>query len=134
MRERAPQSRPALKGDDAMRINAVIVISSFAVSLLAPAAGHAASMLTAQNGMTLYTFDKDSGGASACYQDCAKKWPPYAAKTGEKMGEGWSVVKRKDGSSQWAYDGKPVYFYADDKQKGDATGDGKGGVWHVVKE
>ena len=117
-----------------MTRKAAILVSSLALTILPPAASQAASMLTAKNGMTLYTFDKDSGGASACYEDCAKKWPPYAAKTGETMGEGWTMVKRRDGHSQWAYDGKPVYFFADDKKKGDALGDGKGGVWHVVKE
>jgi len=50
------------------------------------------------------------------------------------MGEGWSLAKRKDGKSQWAYDGKPVYFYSGDKKKGDKSGDGVGGVWHVVTE
>jgi predicted lipoprotein with Yx(FWY)xxD motif len=117
-----------------MRTKTFAILSSLAFTVLSPVAADAASMLTAKNGQTLYTFDKDSGGASACYQDCAKKWPPYEAKAGEKMGEGWTVVKRKDGQSQWAYDGKPMYFYADDKNKGDALGDGKGGVWHVVKE
>ncbi|WP_454818524.1 hypothetical protein [Labrys neptuniae] len=50
------------------------------------------------------------------------------------MGEGWAAVKRADGSLQWSYDGKPVYFYAPDKKKGDKTGDGIGGVWHVISE
>ena len=45
----------------------------------------------------------------------------------------WSVVKRDDGSSQWAYKGKPVYTYAKDTA-GKATGDGVGGVWHLVAE
>ena len=99
-------------------------------------ASHAANAktLTAENGMTIYVFDKDANGVSACYDDCAKKWPAYLAKGGEKMGEGWATVKRKDGSMQWTYDKKPVYFFADDKKKGDMAGDGLGGVWHVVNE
>jgi predicted lipoprotein with Yx(FWY)xxD motif len=35
---------------------------------------------------------------------------------------------------QWTYDGKPVYFFKGDAAKGDVTGDGKGGVWHVINE
>ncbi len=85
-------------------------------------------------GMTLYTFDKDSGGTSSCYDDCATNWPPYLAKEGESLGEGWAMVARTDGTQQWAYDGKPVYYYAGDKKPGDATGDGKGGVWHMLKQ
>jgi len=46
----------------------------------------------------------------------------------------WSMVKRKDGAEQWAYDGKPLYFYKGDVKKGDKTGDGLGGVWHVIAE
>jgi predicted lipoprotein with Yx(FWY)xxD motif len=95
---------------------------------------NAATTLTAQNGMTVYVFDKDVGGKPSCDADCAKTWPPYLSKTGEKMGEGWSEVKRTDGSSQWAYDGKPLYFYAPDKKKGDVQGDGIGGVWHIISE
>ena len=94
----------------------------------------AATMLTAKNGMTLYVFDKDTGGAPTCYDGCAKQWPPYLAKGGEKMGDGWATVKRKDGSMQWTYHNRPVYFYADDKKAGDANGDGVGRIWHTVKE
>lgn len=94
----------------------------------------AATMLTAKDGMTLYIFDKDSAGVSNCYGTCAHNWPPYMAKSGEKMGEGWSTVKRKDGALQWAYDDKPLYFFAGDAKQGDKTGDGIGGIWHIVTE
>jgi predicted lipoprotein with Yx(FWY)xxD motif len=101
---------------------------------LAAVVAEAATTLTAKNGMTVYIFDKDVGGTPSCYDACAQKWPPYAAKSDEKMGEGWATVKRKDGSLQWTYDGKPLYFYAGDKKKGDKTGDGLGGIWHIVSE
>lgn len=91
-------------------------------------------MLTDANGMTLYTFDADTGGTPTCYDDCAAKWPPYLANEGDAMKEGWATVERTDGTKQWTYDGKPVYFYAEDKAKGDMAGDGMGGKWHVIKE
>jgi predicted lipoprotein with Yx(FWY)xxD motif len=94
----------------------------------------AAEMLAAKNGMTLYVFDKDTGASSTCYDACATKWPPYFAKTGAKKEKDWSMTTRKDGKMQWTYDGHPLYFFATDKKKGDAKGDGMGGVWHVVKE
>ena len=97
-------------------------------------AAQAAGMVTAKNGMTLYVFDKDKGGVSACYDDCAKMWPAYMGKAEDALTEGWTLVKRTDGTMQWAYDGKPVYFFAKDTKKGDATGDGLGDVWHVIKE
>ena len=27
----------------------------------------------------VYTFDKDKGDQSVCYDDCAVNWPPYVA-------------------------------------------------------
>lgn len=105
-----------------------------AALVLSAAAAEAAGVVTAKNGMTLYVFDKDVGGMPSCYDACAKMWPPYTGKANAKMTEGWTEVKRKDGALQWAYDGKPVYFYASDKKKGDAKGDGMGGVWHIISE
>ena len=95
-------------------------------------AASAANMLTAQNGMTVYVFDKDTTGVSACYDDCAKHWPPYLAKGGEKIAKGWAKEKRNDGSMQWTFDKKPLYFYAGDNKAGDMAGDHVGNVWHVV--
>jgi predicted lipoprotein with Yx(FWY)xxD motif len=106
----------------------------FTAALLPTVPASAASMVTAENGMTVYVFDKDAGGVSACYDACAKTWPAYTAKDGAKKAEGWATAKRKDGAMQWTYDGKPLYFYAPDKKKGDMAGDGIGGIWHIVSE
>ncbi len=105
-----------------------------AAIMLSAAGAQAAGPVTAKNGMTLYVFDKDTGGTPSCYDDCAQKWPPYVGKADEKMAKDWTMIKRKDDTMQWAYDGKPVYFYASDKKKGDKTGDGVGGVWHLIME
>jgi predicted lipoprotein with Yx(FWY)xxD motif len=102
--------------------------------LVAAGALHAETMLTDAKGMTLYTFDKDKDGQSACYDDCAAKWPPYLGKEGDSMAEDWALVSRTDGTMQWTYDGKPVYFFAGDAKAGDMAGEGMGGVWHVIKE
>jgi predicted lipoprotein with Yx(FWY)xxD motif len=106
----------------------------FGACLLSATSGLAAGMLTAQNGMTLYVFDKDKGDQSSCYDDCAVNWPPYVGTADEKMPDDWKLAARTDGTMQWTYDGKPVYFFKGDAAKGDAKGDGKGGVWHVIKE
>jgi predicted lipoprotein with Yx(FWY)xxD motif len=39
----------------------------------------AGGLLRDAQGKTLYTFDKDAGGVSACYDGCAAVWPPYLA-------------------------------------------------------
>ena len=91
-------------------------------------------MVTNMKGMTLYTFDKDTAGKPTCDGDCAKMWPPYAGLAGENFGEGWTLVPRTDGTLQWAYDKKPVYFFMNDVKAGDMLGDGMKGIWHVIKE
>lgn len=91
-------------------------------------------MFTDHKGMTLYTFAKDSAGKSACNDKCAANWPPLMAQAGDKSMGDWTVVKRDDGSMQWAYQGMPLYTFVMDKKAGDMTGDGKmDGAWKVAK-
>jgi predicted lipoprotein with Yx(FWY)xxD motif len=82
---------------------------------------------------TLYTFDKDQAGTSNCQGACLAAWPAFAVKDASKAGGDFSIVTRSDGSQQWAYKSMPLYYYAGDAQAGDRNGDGKGGVWHVVR-
>lgn len=91
-------------------------------------------VLADAKGMTLYTFDKDQNGVSACYDDCAKKWPPLLAAKGAKEEGELTLAKRRDGALQWAHEGMPLYLWQNDKKPGDVTGDGVGGVWHVAKD
>ena len=88
---------------------------------------------SAESGLTLYTFRKDGRNKSNCYDDCAAAWPPFLAPASSKAEGGLGIIKRKDGSRQYALNGKPLYFWAGDSEKGDATGDGVGGVWDVVR-
>ena len=91
-------------------------------------------LLADPKGMTLYTFDKDEPGKSNCTGECAEYWPPLMASAADKAAGGLTIIKRADGSMQWADDGRPLYTFASDKKSGDATGDNKNNVWHVVKE
>lgn len=91
------------------------------------------NVLADEKGMTLYTYDQDHRDISSCYGECAEDWPPFLAQSGS-MGSGpYSLVTRKNGQKQWAYDGMPLYFWEEDTAKGQATGDGVDGVWHVVR-
>jgi len=85
------------------------------------------------NGATLYTFDKDTGGKSACLDNCAKNWPPALAGEDDIAGGDWTFVESHDGKRQWAYKGKPLYLFVKDTKPGDTSGDGVGGVWHLAK-
>jgi len=91
-------------------------------------------VLTDDKGMTLYVFDKDSKGKSACNSGCAKNWPPLMASADAKGEGSCSVITRTDGSKQWAYKGRPLYTWKNDKKPGDITGDGfLNGAWHIAK-
>ncbi|MEL6645660.1 MAG: hypothetical protein AAFQ79_17140 [Pseudomonadota bacterium] len=88
---------------------------------------------SSKNGMTLYTFRNDSANTSNCYNDCAQAWPPFTAGASAKADGALGIIDRRDGTRQWALNGQPLYFWAGDSERGDATGDGVGGVWDVVR-
>jgi predicted lipoprotein with Yx(FWY)xxD motif len=90
-------------------------------------------VLVDAKGMTVYTFDKDSAGKSACSGGCAKNWPPVMAGTDQPAAP-YSVVTRDDGSKQLAYNGKPLYTFVKDKKPGDKSGDKAMDVWHAVTD
>jgi predicted lipoprotein with Yx(FWY)xxD motif len=91
-------------------------------------------VLTNSAGMSLYTFDRDAGGKSACNGQCAVNWPPHMAADGAQAKDGYSVITRDDGKKQWAYKGKPLYTWIKDSKPGDKTGDGfNNNVWHIAK-
>jgi predicted lipoprotein with Yx(FWY)xxD motif len=92
-------------------------------------------VLTGPNGMTLYTFDRDTAGngKSMCNGPCAANWPPLMAADADKNSGDYSVVTRDDGKKQWAYKGWPLYYWAKDMKPGDKTGDGFNKIWKVAK-
>lgn len=85
-------------------------------------------------GMTLYTYDRDTNGVSACDATCATTWRPYTSGATAQgvMPHNITVITREDGSQQFAWMGKPLYYYTGDQHEGDTTGDNKDGAWHVV--
>jgi predicted lipoprotein with Yx(FWY)xxD motif len=116
----------------------IATLATLSVALLAATAALAQTtdsggLLRDAAGKTLYTFDKDSANESRCFDGCAVAWPPFMAADGAKAQGKLAPVARKGGGMQWAFDGKPLYFFAGDAKPGDAAGDGQGGVWHVVK-
>jgi predicted lipoprotein with Yx(FWY)xxD motif len=81
-------------------------------------------------GRTLYLFEKDRSGQSACDGACATYWPPLISTGGSPLvGAGVDqalvgTTKRADGSEQVTYAGHPLYLYVLDKKPGDTTGEG----------
>ena len=91
--------------------------------------------MTDFQGMTLYTFDKDTAGVSNCYGGCANIWPAYTsgATAQGTFPDNITVITRTDGSRQFAWKGMPLYYYSGDTKAGDLNGDGIQGIWHIVK-
>jgi predicted lipoprotein with Yx(FWY)xxD motif len=115
---------------------AVVALGSGVALAQAPAkAGDSAKgkTLVDAKGMTLYIYDRDTAaGKSSCNGNCATNWPPLMAAADAKADGAWTVITRDDGGKQWAYKGKPLYFWKDDKKAGDADGDGRNNVWHIA--
>ena len=92
-------------------------------------------ILADAKGMTLYTYDHDQGGKSACNGECAKFWLPVAADAGAKAAGAWTIITREDGSKQWAYKGKPIYTFLKDTRVEDFDGQNQPKdkpVWHFI--
>ena len=53
---------------------------------------------------------------------CVQKWPPVKAAADAKPVGKWTIIARKDGISQWAYDGAALYTSVLDHQPGDVIG------------
>lgn len=97
-------------------------------------------ILVNAQGRTMYAFAADPAGRSTCTGACAKSWPPViAAAKGLTRPSGVSakltVVKRADGASQLAVNGRPMYTYVGDRAPGQTNGQGvnaSGGLWWVI--
>ena len=94
-------------------------------------------VLTDAKGDTLYVYSKDmKGGPSTCTGTCLKEWPLVKGKPVAAMGVKFAgkpgSVKDADGTVQATYNGYPLYTYAGDMAPGETSGNGAGGVWHVI--
>jgi predicted lipoprotein with Yx(FWY)xxD motif len=123
-----------MKTSITLGILATLILAGCASMASSPApAKAAAGMLTNPDGMTLYTFDKDAAGKSACNGPCAVNWPPLLASDDAKNTGDYGIIARDDGKKQWTYKGKPLYTWIKDQKPGDKTGDGfNNNVWHAA--
>ena len=98
------------------------------------------AILTDAAGRTLYLFEKDAGGKSACYGACSQGWPPLLTTGTAVAATGASAallgtVKRTDGTVQVTYAGHPMYYFVDDTGPGDIRGEGVqafGAGWDLI--
>ena len=114
--------------------------SSAATVSLATISGIPGKALVSSNGRTLYLFEADRNGTSACSGACAAAWPPDTATGTPQAGSGVSqsllgTITRADGTMQLTYNGHPLYYFTADTAGGTAHGQGVrafSAEWYVV--
>jgi predicted lipoprotein with Yx(FWY)xxD motif len=91
------------------------------------------------SGRTLYLFEKDRGGRSACSGACAKGWPPLMT-SGRPRAMGAALARllgttRRASGTQVTYAGHPLYRFSGDTRAGQTNGEGSsafGAGWYVL--
>ena len=88
----------------------------------------------------LYAFTRDPRGKSVCYGACAAAWPPYVVRGTLRTGPGGKsallgTTRRRDGTRQLTYAGKPLYHYVHDPVGRILCQNVRefGGLWLVVR-
>ena len=97
------------------------------------------TMLFDSKKQAIYVFENDRENRSNCYDECAVAWPPVLTKGEPEAGGGvdeslLGTIRRRDGSRQVTYAGKPLYFYAHEGP-GEVrchNVDLNGGLWWVI--
>jgi predicted lipoprotein with Yx(FWY)xxD motif len=91
-------------------------------------------------GYAMYVFTRDAGSRSRCYGRCAKAWPPLRHRRQVIAGRGIDPgligkTKRRDGSKQITYAGRPLYGYVHDPRGRVLCHDVPefGGTWYAVQ-
>jgi predicted lipoprotein with Yx(FWY)xxD motif len=98
------------------------------------------AILVDARGRTLYLFEKDRSGMSACETTCAKFWPALSSGATPRAGRGvhrsmLQLTKQHNGVQQVTYAGHPLYTFAGDKRPGQTTGEGLdnfGAGWYAL--
>jgi predicted lipoprotein with Yx(FWY)xxD motif len=97
-------------------------------------------VLVDARGRTLYLFEKDRKGKSACETACVTYWPPLVSRATPRAGKGvhrsmLGLTRRQDGRRQVTYAGHPLYSFVGDKTAGQTSGEGLtnfGAEWYAL--
>jgi predicted lipoprotein with Yx(FWY)xxD motif len=109
-----------------------------ALTLTVATSATAGKYLAGADGKTLYVFSPDTPNKSACAGSCATNWPPLTVAAGGSAPTATGATgtlatfARDDGTTQVSYNGKPLYYFANDKAAGDTNGQGVAGKWTVA--
>ncbi|MGR4064421.1 MAG: hypothetical protein ACLQPV_03125 [Vulcanimicrobiaceae bacterium] len=82
---------------------------------------------------TLYYLDGDPANGSGCTSSggCSTEWPPMSAASGSTAQGNMQMITRTDGTTQWSYEGKPLFHFSGDG--GADQSNGVYGPWHVAR-
>jgi predicted lipoprotein with Yx(FWY)xxD motif len=99
--------------------------------------GASVTLLTNAQGLTLYYRTSDAPPSTVCSGGCAGAWPPLvmsgsSTPTSATSLSGKLTIVSDANGNQVEYNGHPLYTYSGDTAAGQTTGEGVGGVWHVV--
>lgn len=100
----------------------------------AHALGH--TVLTNNQGLTLYSLSAEKHGRFICTGSCLSTWIPLLVRPGVKPTGPVTLgtIKRPNGKRQVTFKGKPLYAFDGDSRKGEANGEGfkDVGTWHAA--
>ncbi len=101
------------------------------------------SIAVTPRGRAVYTLSGDSARHPECTKanSCFTFWPPVTVSSAKRLSRAPGIkgrlgTWRRNGFLQLTLAGHPLYRYAADSAKDNATGEGVngfGGTWHVVK-
>lgn len=94
------------------------------------------TILVTPQGMTVYHLSGETSSKFICTSSCVAVWHPLTASSSAKPSgvASLTVVKRPEGGEQLAYNGMPLYTFAQDKAAGEVNGQGfkDVGTWMAV--
>lgn len=94
------------------------------------------TILVNSEGMTVYRLSGETSSKFICTSSCVAIWHPVTVSPGTKPSGAASLtlVKRPEGGEQVAYNGMPLYTFAQDKAAGEVNGQGfkDVGTWMAV--
>lgn len=101
------------------------------------------SIVTNSKGRAVYTLSGDTTTHPKCTKanGCFGFWPPVTVSSAKNLSKAAGVngklgTFKRNGVIQVTLGGHPLYTFANDHKKANATGEaihGFGGIWHVVK-
>ncbi len=99
--------------------------------------GTSKTILTTAEALTLYYRTFHVPPSTVCSGGCAGAWPPLVVSglgtpTSATSLPGKLTIVADANRNQVAYNGHPLYTYSGDTGPGQTTGEGVGGIWHVV--